>query len=65
MPTTHLDNELAAYIRGRRDQTNDVYKALEVVRRLGYIDLNTASVIIDHIAHIDQRAKQEMKEDGE
>lgn len=65
MPTTQLDRELAAYLRGRRDELNDVYKVLEIVRRLGFIDVNTANSIIDHLARVDRRARQEIKEDGE
>jgi hypothetical protein len=64
MPTTQLDKEIAAYIRGRRDELNDVYKVLEIVRRYGHIDLDTASIIIDYLSRVDRRAL-EMKEDGE
>jgi len=64
MPTTQLDKELAAYLRGRRDELNDVYRVLETVRRWGYLDIDTCSRIIDHLSKIDRRA-EEMKEDGE
>jgi hypothetical protein len=65
MQTNQLDNELAAYIRGRRDETKDVYKVLEIVRRLGHIDTETASIIIDHLSRIDRRANQLPEEDYE
>jgi len=64
MPMTQLDKELAAYLRGRRDELNDVYKVLEIVRRYGFIDIDTCVKIIDHLSKIDRRT-EEMKEDGE
>ena len=49
------DREARAYIQGRRDEQKDIYKALESIRNLGYLDTNTSKIIIDHIAKIDQR----------
>lgn len=49
------DREARAYIQGRRDEQKDIYKALESIRNLGYLDNNTSKIIIDHIAKIDQR----------
>lgn len=64
MPMTHLDRELAAYIRGRRDELNDVYKVLEIVRLHGFIDVDSCMKIIDYLSRVDRRA-EEFKEDGE
>jgi len=64
MQGTQLDRELAAYLRGRRDEMNDVYQVLEVSRKLGYINLDTATNIIDLLARVDRRATQ-MPDDGE
>ena len=64
MPQTQLDNELQAYLRGRRDEMHDFYRVLEKVRVLGLIDIDTANSIIDHLAIIDRRPPQ-MQEDGE
>jgi hypothetical protein len=64
MPTTQLDRELAAYLRGRRDETKDIYNILERLRRLGLLELDQCSVIIDYMSRVDRRTEQ-MKEDGE
>jgi hypothetical protein len=49
------DREARAYIQGRRDEQKDIYKALEAIRSLGFLDVNTCKIIIDHLAKIDQR----------
>jgi hypothetical protein len=64
MPTTQLDKEIEAYNRGRKAELNHTFQVLEVCRRLGHIDLETASIIIDYLQKVDRRAT-EMKEDGE
>jgi hypothetical protein len=65
MQQTQLDRELAAYLRGRRDEMKDTYQVLEVVRRLGFIDLDTAATIIDYLAKVDRRANEIPRDDGE
>jgi len=55
MLTIHPDKELAAYLKGRRDEANETLRVLEIVRRLGYLDIETCGKIIDYLARIDKR----------
>lgn len=55
MQTIPADKELAAYLKGRRDEANATLQVLEIVRRLGYLDFDTCGILIDYLARIDKR----------
>jgi hypothetical protein len=52
---TQSDKELAAYLKGRRDEQSAILKQIENIRRLGFLDLTQCRLIIDNIVTIDQR----------
>jgi hypothetical protein len=52
---TLSDKELAAYLKGRRDEQNAIIKELENIRRLGLIDLTQCRLIMDNLIVIDRR----------
>lgn len=52
---TLSDNELAAYIRGRRDEQKEMIKQLENIRRMGFLDLTQCKLILDNMIVTDQR----------
>lgn len=64
MPATQFDKEVQAYMRGRKDELHEVYRVLEICRRFGHIDLDTASKIIDHLNRVERNVKENI-EDGE
>ena len=49
------DKELRAYIQGRREELHDTHRVLEVVRRLGFINTETAQMIMDYLYKVDRR----------
>jgi hypothetical protein len=55
MRTIQADEELTAYLKGRRDEANETLRVLEIVRRLGYLDFDTCGTLIDYLARIDRR----------
>lgn len=57
MSQTHnqADSELKGYIAGRRDELGDTYRVLEIVRRQGFINTETAQMIIDYLNKVDRR----------
>jgi hypothetical protein len=52
---TLSDKELAAYLKGRRDEQSAIIKELENIRRLGFLDLTQCRIILDNLSVIDQR----------
>lgn len=47
-----FDNELAAYLRGQRDELNNVHNILNNMLELHQIDKATVAIIIDYLAKI-------------
>jgi|688.fasta_scaffold1088234_3 hypothetical protein len=52
---TLSDKELAAYLKGRRDEQKAIIKELDNIRRLGLIELTQCKLILDNMSVIDQR----------
>lgn len=55
MQTIQADKELATYLKGRRDEAIATLEVLEILTRLGHLDLKTSGILIDFLAKIDKR----------
>jgi hypothetical protein len=59
MPGTLLDNELAIYNRGRREEQLALENTLEFLTLKGLIDPATLNLLIEEFNKIDRRPRRE------
>jgi hypothetical protein len=57
--TTLLDNELAIYLRGRRDEQNATSDALNLLRVQNLLDVATCNLILEYLDTLDRRPRKE------
>jgi hypothetical protein len=53
-------DKVAAYIKGRRDEQNAIVSVLDLLRIQGFLNIDTANILLDYINKIDQRPKVEL-----
>jgi hypothetical protein len=59
---TLLDNELAIYNRGRREEQEALENTLEFLTIKGLLDPATLNLLIEEISKIDRRVRKEKNE---
>ena len=59
--TTQLDNDLATYNRGRREEQIAIENVLEVLTIQRLLDPGTLNLLIEEITKIDRRPRREEK----